>query len=149
MRPLLLILSVMVAAAATPAEAATPCKLKPKQVVERFTDLFYGQLKVREAFETWVAPDYIQHNPLAPDGRDAAIALLEPYFKSQPGLHYTIERIIGDGKFVAVHSHGQSSPTDRGAAVVDIFRVENCRIAEHWDVYQPVPEKSANPHPMF
>jgi predicted SnoaL-like aldol condensation-catalyzing enzyme len=32
---------------------------------------------------------------------------------------------------------------------MDIFRIENGKIAEHWDVIQEVPEKSANPHPMF
>jgi predicted SnoaL-like aldol condensation-catalyzing enzyme len=41
------------------------------------------------------------------------------------------------------------NPGDRGNAVVDIFRIENGRIAEHWDVAQPVPEQSANHNGMF
>jgi predicted SnoaL-like aldol condensation-catalyzing enzyme len=38
---------------------------------------------------------------------------------------------------------------DKTNSVIDIFRIENGKIAEHWDVIQEVPEKSANKHPMF
>jgi predicted SnoaL-like aldol condensation-catalyzing enzyme len=41
------------------------------------------------------------------------------------------------------------NPTDRGSAVVDIFRVKDCKIVEHWDVMQAIPAQSANDHPMF
>jgi predicted SnoaL-like aldol condensation-catalyzing enzyme len=104
---------------------------------------------VREAFETWVQPGYIQHNPLAATGRDAAIAFLEPFFKSHPDAAYSIKRIIADGNLVAVHSHAKFTADDRGLAVVDILRVEHCKIAEHWDVAQPVPEKPVNTNGMF
>jgi predicted SnoaL-like aldol condensation-catalyzing enzyme len=50
---------------------------------------------------------------------------------------------------VAVHSHGVFSAGDRGIAVVDILRVERCKVVEHWDVVQPVPEKSVNSNGMF
>ncbi len=120
-----------------------------RKVVEAFVDLFYRQHKVREAFETHVVEAYIQHNPLAPDGRAPAIAALEPYFASQPNLKHDVKRIIVDGDLAVVHLHATNGPGDRGAAIVDILRLENGKIVEHWDVFQPVPEKSANPHPMF
>jgi predicted SnoaL-like aldol condensation-catalyzing enzyme len=125
------------------------CKLKPKEVVTRFMTKFYLEKQVREAFETWVEPGYIQHNPLAQTGRDAAIAFLEPFFKSHPGASYSIKRIIADGNLVAVHSQAKFTAADRGLAVVDILRVDHCKVAEHWDVVQPVPEKSANTNGMF
>jgi len=128
---------------------AQECKLKPKEVVTRFMNEFYVEKRVREAFETWVEPGYIQHNPMAQTGRDAAIAFLEPFFKSHPDIHYSIKRIIAEGNLVAVHSHGVFTPGERGLAIVDILRVEGCKIAEHWDVAQPVPEKSANNNGMF
>jgi hypothetical protein len=53
--------------------AAANCTLRPKQVVTQFMTRFYVDKKVREAFETWVDPGYIQHNPMAETGRDAAI----------------------------------------------------------------------------
>src|SRR5689334_9872352 len=128
---------------------AQECQLKPKEVVTKFMNEFYVEKRVREAFETWVEPGYIQHNPMAQTGRDAAIAFLEPFFKSHPDIHYSIKRIIADGKLVAVHSHGVFNPGEPGLAIVDILRVEGCKIAEHWDVAQPVPEKSANTNGMF
>jgi predicted SnoaL-like aldol condensation-catalyzing enzyme len=130
------------------AEAAS-CRLTPKQIVTQFMTQLYVDKKVREAFETWVDPGYIQHNPMAETGRDAAIGFLEPFFAQHPAIHYTIARVIADGNLVAVHSHGVFSADDRGIAVVDILRVEGCKVMEHWDVVQPVPEKSVNSNGMF
>lgn len=163
MRGLVLIpLALLAGCASAPAEraAATPSSNtaaaahaaeteRNRAVVTAFFDLFYTQKKVREAFETYVVPGYIQHNPIAPDGRDAAIAALEPFFQNVPTLNYSIQRIIVDGDLAAVHAHMKMNEADRGNAVIDIVRLENGKIVEHWDVIQPVPEKSANPHPMF
>lgn len=139
---------------ATPAAAKTPaCKLSPKQVVTRFMDEFYMKKQVRSAFERWVDPSYIQHNPYAATGRDAAITFLEKFVADNKGQKTDIRRIIADGKLVAVHSHGWNEGGDaaarRGFAVVDIFRVEGCRVMEHWDVLSPVPENAANTNTMF
>ena len=133
---------------AQPAVAGN-CKFTPKQVVTKFMTQFYIDKQVRKAFETWVEPGYIQHNPMAATGRDAAIGFLEPFFAGNPGISYSIKRIIADGNLVAVHSHGKFSATDRGMAVVDILRVEGCKVMEHWDVVQPVPEQAANSNSMF
>ena len=147
MRSSLALLIVSLALTAN-AEAAD-CRLKPKEVVTRFMTVFYVDKKVREAFETWVDPGYVQHNPMAATGRDAAINFLEPFFAQHPDIQYSIARIIADGNLVAVHSHGKFSADDRGVAVVDILRVEGCKVMEHWDVVQPVPEKTANSNGMF
>jgi len=45
--------------------------------------------------------------------------------------------------------HHKRTPEARGDAIVDIFRLENPKIVEHWDVIQPVPETAANPNTMF
>jgi predicted SnoaL-like aldol condensation-catalyzing enzyme len=132
----------------TAAQAAT-CKLTPKQVVTKFMTTFYVDKQVRKAFETWVDPGYIQHNPMAATGRAAAIAFLEPFFANNPAMTYSIKRIIADGNLVAVHTSGQFSKEDRGRAIVDILRVKGCKVVEHWDVEQEVPEKAANPNGMF
>ncbi len=154
-RPVLALAMLAGAGLAVPAGAASAksgnaaCKLTAKQVVERFIPLFYEQRNARQAFETWVAEDYIQHNPVAKDGRDNAIAALQPFFDSMPQLRYTVKMVIAEGDKVAVHNHLQMNASDRGSAVVDIFRVDKCKIVEHWDVIQAIPEKSANAHPMF
>lgn len=130
-------------------EVTRECAMTPRDVVEEFSDLFYRQKRVREAFESWVHPDYIQHKPALPDGREAVITFLENLLKRFPDRLFTIHRVIASEDLVAVHYHSQASPEDRGFAVVDIFRVEACKMVEHWDVVQPVPEKSANDNTMF
>ena len=147
MLPVLMLPVLMLTVA--PMAGAAECRLTPKEVVTQFMTEFYVQKQVRKAFETWVEPGYIQHNPLATTGRDAAIAFLEPFFQSHPDIAYSIKRIIADGNLVAVHSHAKFSADDRGLAVVDILRVDGCKVAEHWDVVQPVPEKAANTNTMF
>jgi predicted SnoaL-like aldol condensation-catalyzing enzyme len=144
----LLLAAATLTVAAAPAHTAE-CRLTAKEVVTRFLTEFYLEKRVREAFETWVEPGYIQHNPLAATGRDAAIAFLEPFFQGHPEAVYSIKRMIADGNLVAVHSQAKFAAGDRGLAVIDILRVEHCKIAEHWDVAQPVPEKSANSNGMF
>lgn len=148
MRIFVLVMLLIAGLASTPAEAAK-CRLTPKQVVTKFMTTFYVEKQVRTAFETWVDPGYIQHNPMAATGRDAAIAFLEPFFANNPGIQYSIKRVIADGNLVAVHAHGKFSADDRGMAVIDILRVKGCKVMEHWDVVQPVPEKAANSNGMF
>ena len=143
-------IALVLAAAASPAVAAdAPKTCTTRDVANGFIPLFYEQGKVREAYETWVAADYKQHNPNATDGRDAAIAFLEPFYQRNPTHRMTVKRVLVDGDLFAVHLHGQTGPDDRGAAAVDILRVKDCKIVEHWDVTQAVPEKSANPNGMF
>lgn len=139
---------------AAPATAhAETCKLTPKEVVTQFLHEFYIEKKVRSSFETWVDPGYIQHNPYAATGREAAIQFLSKFVEDNPGQKTDIRRIIADGNLVAAHSHGwleNGTPEQkRGFAVVDIFRVEGCKVMEHWDVISPVPETAANTNTMF
>jgi predicted SnoaL-like aldol condensation-catalyzing enzyme len=148
MRLTLTLFAAAITLTVTPADAAK-CRLKPKEVVTKFMTSFYVDKQVRKAFETWVDPGYIQHNPMAATGRDAAIGFLEPFFAGNPDVSYSIKRIIADGNLVAVHAHGKFSAKDRGVAVIDILRVEGCKVMEHWDVVQPIPEKAANSNGMF
>jgi predicted SnoaL-like aldol condensation-catalyzing enzyme len=142
-----------IALLAAPAAHAEPCTLTPKQVVTQFLQEFYIEKKVRSSFETWVDPGYIQHNPYAQTGREAAIAFLSKFVENTPGQRTKIHRIIADGNLVAAHSHGwqeDGTPEQkRGFAVIDMFRVEGCKVMEHWDVLSPVPETSANTNTMF
>lgn len=50
---------------------------------------------------------------------------------------------------VFIHNHIKLNPKDRGQAAVDIFRVRDGKIVEHWDVIQDIPEKAENPNTMF
>ncbi|HJS21674.1 MAG TPA: nuclear transport factor 2 family protein [Steroidobacteraceae bacterium] len=122
---------------------------KNKAMVIEFYNMIFQQHKVREALAKYVGDRYIQHNPLAPNGTEALINFMEPYFAKNPTARSEIKRAVAEGDLVWLHVHAKSSETDRGLAVVDIFRVENGKVVEHWDVVQPVPEKSANENTMF
>ena len=128
---------------------AKDCAMIPREVVSEFSHLFYEQKQVRTAFETWVREDYIQHKPTLPDGREPVINFLENLLQRFPERTFTIHRMIAEGDLVAVHYDSQAHPQDLGFAVIDIFRVENCKMVEHWDVVQPVPETSKNENTMF
>ncbi len=121
---------------------------KNRLVVKQFADLFYRQRLVRKAFETYVTEDYIQHNPDIADGREAAILYLEPMFSKQTFV-VEIKHILVDGDMAVIHLFASGSSEELGGSVMDMFRLKNGKIVEHWDVRQAVPEKAANSHPMF
>lgn len=126
--------------------------VKPKNAKEAtvvgFLDMIFNQKRPEEAFAKYGGPYYRQHNPVAADGKEALIAFLK---SMPPGVtyHYEFKRVLSDGDMVVVHSWCTASPTDRGSAVVDMFRLEHGKVVEHWDVVQPIPEKSANNNTMF
>ncbi|RVU07032.1 hypothetical protein EOE18_03500 [Novosphingobium umbonatum] len=101
------------------------------------------------AVDRYIAPDYVQHSSLAEPGVAALKAFLDKVRAESPDARQTIHRAMVDGDMVAVHVHVERYAGDAGLAVVDIFRVANGMIAEHWDVLQEVPEKPVNPLPMF
>jgi predicted SnoaL-like aldol condensation-catalyzing enzyme len=97
----------------------------------------------------YLAPEYHQHNPTIPSGSAGLREMFGAFFEQTPTLIVERHRVIAEGNMVAIHAHYRLNPEDRGQAVVDIFRVLNGKIVEHWDVIQPVPETSANDNTMF
>jgi predicted SnoaL-like aldol condensation-catalyzing enzyme len=120
-----------------------------KKIAVAFLSMIFNDHKVEEAFKLYSVPEYKQHNPYAASGAQAAINFLGPYLKSNPEAKTEIKRVIAEGDLVAIHNNPKQNANDRGRAVVDIFRIENGKVVEHWDVVQDVPEKSANTNTMF
>jgi len=94
-------------------------------------------------------PRYVQHNPRAADGPEGFKAFIGFLKAKFPNYHSEIKRVFADGDFVILHVHNVPEPGQRGAAIVDIFRLENGKVVEHWDVRQDIPEQSANSNTMF
>jgi predicted SnoaL-like aldol condensation-catalyzing enzyme len=94
-------------------------------------------------------PRYIQHNPRAKDGTEGFKAFIDFLKAKFPNYHSEIKKVFADGDYVILHVHNVSAPGERGAAIVDIFRLENGKVVEHWDVRQDIPEQSANNNTMF
>lgn len=108
-------------------------------VHEAMTSLF--QSHDASAVERLYAPDYIQHNPDIPQGRDALQALVS---NLSPDVYYEPGLMIAEGDFVAIHGRIRGWG-EVPQVVVDIFRLEGGKLAEHWDVLQnEVPVTSAS-----
>ena len=60
-----------------------------------------------------------------------------------------LKRVIAEGDYVAIHHDLKFAADGPGAAVIDIFRVRDGRVVEHWDIVQPVPEAPGNDNTMF
>lgn len=136
---------------ATPAEAATPAyqarTARNRVAFLDFVRLYYGERKVREAFDRYVAPDYQQHNPHIADGREAAVAWL---LKMTTGstVRMEIRRITVDGDYAVVHLRASQGPDDPGHVIMNLFRLQDGIIQEHWDVTQAVPATTASGRPL-
>ena len=137
---------------ADPLDTSDRSRLSPREVADRFIEVFYRQGRLVEAFRAWVHPDYIQHHPSSPTGRDGTIAALDAHMQRSPGMSHEIKRVIhGEDGLVAVHYHFRHAPDQRGLAVVDLFRIADGYLVEHWDVIQPIPdpETAKNNNGMF
>ncbi|MGY4593916.1 putative SnoaL-like aldol condensation-catalyzing enzyme [Bradyrhizobium sp. GM22.5] len=92
---------------------------------------------------------YVQHNPNAADGPDGFRKFIGFLREKLPNSHSEIKRSFVDGDYVILHVHAVREPGSRGNAIVDIFKLENGKVVEHWDVVQPIPENPANNNTMF
>jgi predicted SnoaL-like aldol condensation-catalyzing enzyme len=135
--------------AAALATSALAAEQSSKEKVTAFYKMVFEDHNVAEAFKTYVGASYKQHNPLVRDGIEPSVAFLSHRFETNPQAINEVKRIIADGDLVAVHVHSRLNDGERGRAIVDIFRVENGKIVEHWDVIQSVPENAQNSNTMF
>jgi predicted SnoaL-like aldol condensation-catalyzing enzyme len=99
--------------------------------------------------DDFFVPGYIQHSPLAATGSAGLKAFLDWARQTSPQAEHRVKRVFVDADHVIAHVHVIINPGEPGLAVVDIFRIENGRIAEHWDAAQPVPAAPANHNGMF
>lgn len=119
-----------------------------KKIVVDFYEKGLNQ-KDYDAAAKYFGPRYIQHNPGAANGPEGFKRLVTFLKEKFPNSRNEIKRVIAEGDLVVLHVHSKRDAADRGRAIVDIFKVENGKIVEHWDVIQDVPEKSANDNTMF
>jgi predicted SnoaL-like aldol condensation-catalyzing enzyme len=145
-------LTLFAATMASSAFAQSSDTAMSKKIVVDFYDLAFTQRMPTQAALKYISPTtYIQHNPDGKDGRDTFINGFAKFVENGT-LKCLTKRAIAEKDLVVIHSHcldNPADPKDRGQAYVDIFRVQGGKIVEHWDVGQPVPEKSANTNTMF
>ncbi|MBB6350060.1 nuclear transport factor 2 family protein [Nonomuraea muscovyensis] len=113
-------------------------------VVHGFTEFAAGNIDV---LRTVLHEDFIEHSPGNPSGREAFIAFVAKAPVARARLD--LKRVVADDEHVVMHYHMATDDDPRGVAVVDIWRLVDGQIVEHWDVVQPVPETARVPHGMF
>ena len=137
---------VMLALSAGPSFAAD-LEANKKTVLE-----FYEAGLNKKDFEAaakYFGPKYIQHNPGAPDGIEGFRGFLAFLREKFPNSKSEIKRVFAEGDYVILHVQAVREPGTRGRAIVDIFRLEDGKIVEHWDVAQDIPEKMPHNNGMF
>jgi predicted SnoaL-like aldol condensation-catalyzing enzyme len=101
-------------------------------------------------FRIYGGTPYRQHNPLIADGMEGLREFVAQMKVNRPDAHGETKRVFADGDYVVLHSHWRGlSDSPGGEAVVDIYRSENGKLVEHWDIIQPIPEGAANNNTMF
>lgn len=119
-----------------------------KKLVVAFYNAAINQ-KDYDAAIQYLGDEYKQHNPTAADGKAGLKAFIEFLKARYPAQRGEIKRVIAEGDLVALHVHSTRGDGTPGRAIVDIFRVENGKVVEHWDVIQDIPQKPANSNGMF
>jgi len=119
-----------------------------KKFVSEFFYTFYND-KNMDMARTMMLPEMINHHPDSGKGAEQTIAAVNKFlFQKFPEFTVTIKRIAAENDLVWIQSYTQDTPKDHGKMSMDIFRVKNGKIAEHWDIIQEIPE-TVEPSSMF
>lgn len=105
--------------------------------------------KPAEAVAQYVGAEYIQHNPLVANGKQAFIDYFDEMARDYPDKSITFVRAVAEDDLVALHTH-QVWPGHVEYVTMDFFRFdENGKIIEHWDAIQEVPDETNNGNTMY
>ncbi|MCC6643621.1 ester cyclase [Candidatus Peregrinibacteria bacterium] len=107
------------------------------------------EAKIDQAYSKYISSDFIHHNAYTPAG---ATALKEGMAQSEsqfPNKIFQIHHLVSEGNLVMVHSLIKFNQDHPGIAVVHIFRIENGKIVELWDIGQQIPTDGINQNGMF
>ena len=149
------LLALATAWCAGPASAQTQSteSQRPIDVVNAFDKMAFFDHHPTEAILKYVSPDFIEHDPHIAGGGRAGV--LEYFSKGHRDwsatttLRDTIDRTISEGDLVVIMHHVTTSPQDPGTLWIDISRVKDGLIVEHWAVGQPIPTDSKNPNTIY
>ncbi len=106
-----------------------------KEMVAEFYERFFNQHDVDSALE-FVKEDYIQHNPGVPQGRQGLMDAFREKFIAHPEFNLKIVRIVEEDDIVVMYLKNLDTEGNTRARIIDMFRIEDGKLAEHWDVIQ-------------
>lgn len=113
-----------------------------KKLVAAFVDDILVNGRMEKLAGYFNGDSYAQHNPQIADGLSGLGAALEAMAKAGVTMKYgRVHKVLGEGDFVLVVSEGQFA--GKPVAFYDLFRVQDGKIAEHWDTIEEIPPRSA------
>jgi predicted SnoaL-like aldol condensation-catalyzing enzyme len=102
-----------------------------------------------KAVEKYAGTEYIQHNPVVADGKQAFIEYFDEMAKDYPDKNIAFVRAVAEDDLVALHTH-QTWPGNEQYVTMDFFRFDyNGKIVEHWDSIQEIPQQTKNGNSMY
>ncbi len=111
-----------------------------QELVTEFYEVFYNQKNMVRAKEM-MNENFINHHPNVPVGADSTIyAITNFVFSANPDFKVYIKKTISEGDFVWIYCFIKLNEKDKGSMAVDIWRLENGKLAELWDVVQQIPD---------
>jgi predicted SnoaL-like aldol condensation-catalyzing enzyme len=126
---------------------ASELEEKNKALVLKAFDTLFNK-RDYEVAELFWSPNYIQHSAHIPPGREGLFDLVK---NAPPAMRYENSLIMAEGNFLILHGRFTNVGQPAAWIVADIVRLENGRLAEHWDVIQDEAreEQSKSGAPMF
>lgn len=120
-----------------------------KEIATDFLRLCVTPGKVSDAYRLYIGQDFRHHWPFCKEDTQSLMTAMEENVKKNPNIILEIQRALQDGDLVAVHSHIRQNQNDLGSSVVHIFRFNDNRIVEFWDIFLLVPADNVNKNDMF
>ena len=118
-----------------------------KKLAETAYQRIFGDLDITGVDE-YVSEDFIQHNPTIADGREGVKSLIGMLVsQGVPKQKINVKHIILENDTVVLHSRYEMAGKEW--RFIDIYRIKNGKLAEHWDAMMPMPEEPANNNAMF
>ena len=121
----------------------------PREVIAGFMKVAFEDRDPKSAVQKYFASDFVDHDPLTKGTRDSVIARLEGLDWKTSAPRSDVKHIVAEGDLVVVHHYLVRKAGDQPIAAMDMFRVKDGYIVEHWDILQAIPPESENPAPMF
>lgn len=120
---------------------------KNKALVLEAFDMLFNQRDYAAAESFW-SPNYVQHSAHIPPGREGLFSLIKSL---PPTLKYENGLILAEGDMLMLHGRFSGIGQPANWIVLDIVRIEDGRLAEHWDVVEneATREESVSGLPMF
>ena len=107
----------------------------------------FGDLDIT-GVDAYLSADFIQHNPTTADGPEGVKALVQMLItQGVPKQKCTFKHVVAEGDIVFLHSRYEMAGKEW--RFIDIYRIANGKLAEHWDAMMPMPDVRGNNNPMF